>query len=79
MRIFLGACIASLFLCGQAQAEERILDFNSTITVNRDASLDVTENIRVLSEGDKIRHGIYRDFPTRHKDRSGLVSPPNLH
>jgi uncharacterized membrane protein YgcG len=31
--------------------------------------MTVTETIRVVSEGDQIRHGIYRDFPTRYKDR----------
>ena len=33
--------------------------------------LTITEKITVLAEGDKIRRGIYRDFPTRYKDRSG--------
>ena len=31
----------------------------------------VTETIRVISAGDRIRHGIYRDFPTRYNDRLG--------
>jgi len=52
------------------QAGERIISFVSEINVRADASLDVTETIRVMSEGRDIRHGIYRDFPTRY-DRGG--------
>ena len=33
----------------------------------RDGSLDVTETIRVNAEGNQIRRGIYRDFPTRYQ------------
>jgi uncharacterized membrane protein YgcG len=50
---------------------ERILSFDSRITVNNDASMLVTETIRVLSTGEQIRRGIFRDFPTTYKDRAG--------
>jgi hypothetical protein len=50
---------------------ERILAFDSRITVNADASMLVTETIRVLSTGEQIRRGIFRDFPTAYKDRAG--------
>jgi hypothetical protein len=33
--------------------------------------MTVTETIRVKSSGAQIRHGIYRDFPTRYRDRFG--------
>jgi uncharacterized membrane protein YgcG len=33
--------------------------------------MQVTETIRVRAEGNQIRHGIYRDFPTDYKDRYG--------
>ena len=36
-----------------------------------DRSMEVTETITVQSAGEKIQHGIYRDFPTRYKDRLG--------
>ena len=58
----------ALPLAGQT---ERILFFNSQITVNPDASMRVKETIVVQSAGQDIRHGIYRDFPTRYKDRAG--------
>ncbi|MBI4164235.1 MAG: DUF2207 domain-containing protein [Acidobacteria bacterium] len=51
--------------------QERILDFRSEIDVARDGSMDVRETIKVRAEGKQIRHGIYRDFPTRYRDRLG--------
>jgi uncharacterized membrane protein YgcG len=74
MRIFF--CIVSLFLLlpGVLSADtgpERILSFVSDITVHEDASLTVTETIRVESAGSAIIHGIYRDFPTVYRDRFG--------
>jgi uncharacterized membrane protein YgcG len=47
-----------------AQAYERILAFDSTITVRVDGTLEVHEHIVVNAEGQRIRRGIYRDFPT---------------
>jgi uncharacterized membrane protein YgcG len=52
-------------------ADERILDYRSDIRVNADSSLDITETLRVRAEGRDIRRGIYRDFPTRYRDRFG--------
>ncbi|MBI5639929.1 MAG: DUF2207 domain-containing protein [Nitrospirae bacterium] len=54
-----------------AEAVERILLFHSDITVHQDASMTVTETIRVKAEGEKINHGIYRDFPVRYSDLLG--------
>ncbi|HYI40837.1 MAG TPA: DUF2207 domain-containing protein [Allosphingosinicella sp.] len=54
-----------------ASADERILHYLSDVLVQADGSLDVTETIRVRSEGLRIDHGIYRDFPTRYRDRAG--------
>ncbi|HET9701954.1 MAG TPA: DUF2207 domain-containing protein, partial [Burkholderiales bacterium] len=47
-----------------AAAAEVILDYHSDIRVLADASLVVEETIRVRAEGDSIKRGIYRDFPT---------------
>ena len=60
-----------LALALPAPAQERILAYNSEVAVNADGSLDVTETIKVRAEGNDIRRGIYRDFPTRYKDRYG--------
>ena len=54
-----------------ASADERILDFSAGIVVHADASMTVTETITVRSEGDAIRRGIFRDFPTDYTDRLG--------
>ncbi|MGV8940873.1 MAG: DUF2207 domain-containing protein [Lysobacter sp.] len=54
-----------------ATARERILEFDSDITVLADGGLEVVETIRVRAEGEQIRRGIYRDFPTRYRDRAG--------
>ena len=54
-----------------ALAQERILSFNSDIQVDADAGMVVTETIRVRAEGNFIRRGIFRDFPTRYTDRLG--------
>jgi uncharacterized membrane protein YgcG len=54
----------ALLLPGAALAEERILSWRSDVAVRADGALDVTETIRVNAEGDQIRHGIFRDFPT---------------
>jgi hypothetical protein len=54
-----------------APPSERILSFDSRIVVNPDAGMLVTETIQVLSTGDQIRRGIFRDFPTTYKDHAG--------
>ncbi|MFZ3213359.1 MAG: DUF2207 domain-containing protein [Terriglobales bacterium] len=57
--------------CLRAQrVGERILSFHSDINVYGDSSMVVRETI-VVNAGSRIRHGIYRDFPTRYQDRWG--------
>lgn len=53
------------------QSGERISSFDSRIAVNADGTLNVRESITVFAKGRKIRHGIYRDFPTKYKDALG--------
>jgi uncharacterized membrane protein YgcG len=67
---FLLAFVVLLPAPARAQ-EERILDYHSDIEVRANATMIVTETIRVTSTGNRIRHGIYRDFPTRYADRLG--------
>ncbi len=54
-----------------AHADERILRFLSDVQIQKDSSLQVTETIDVRAENDQIKHGIYRDFPTRYRGRQG--------
>jgi uncharacterized membrane protein YgcG len=65
------ALLAALIQPTSANADERILSFDSDLAIQPDGSLDVTENIRVRAEGSSIRRGIYRDFPTHYLDRYG--------
>jgi uncharacterized membrane protein YgcG len=63
--------LAAFALANAAHAQERILSYNSQIEIRTDGSIDVTEEIKVHAEGNQIRRGIYRDFPTRYQDRMG--------
>ena len=45
-----------------AQEHERIISFHTDIVANTDASLTITETIRVYATGDQIKRGIFRDF-----------------
>ncbi|HVF37562.1 MAG TPA: DUF2207 domain-containing protein [Sphingomicrobium sp.] len=71
LRGALAALLLALAWVAPAQAEERILSFLSDVAIQRDGSLLVTETITVRAEGDRIRRGIFREFPTRYKGRSG--------
>src|SRR4029077_17543564 len=63
-------CAALCAISAHAQAE-RILDFHSDIRVQDDGAMQVVETIHVMTAGNQIRHGVYRDFPTRYTDRLG--------
>ena len=52
-------------------AVERVLDFHSSISIEKNGELLVTERIAVQAEGREIRRGIVRDFPTKYRDRAG--------
>jgi hypothetical protein len=58
-------------LPGPLQAQERIRSYDSEVQILADGSVEVTEQITVRAEGRSIRRGIYRDFPTRYRDRYG--------
>jgi hypothetical protein len=68
--LFLMLCAVLCAISAHAQAE-RILDFHSDIRVQDDGAMQVVETIHVMSAGNQIRHGIYRDFPTRYADKLG--------
>jgi uncharacterized membrane protein YgcG len=66
MRCIAGFCVFITLLLGlplSAAAREEILSYHSDIVVAPDASLTVTETIKVNAEGGEIRRGIFRDFP----------------
>lgn len=55
----------------EAHAREAITSFDSQVTILEDASLLVTETLTVIAEGNQIKRGIVRKFPTTYKDRFG--------
>ena len=59
------------FSLAQYEHIERIISFDSEITISEDASMIVIEKIKVYAAGQKIQRGIYRDFPTEYKDDYG--------
>src|SRR4051794_16625987 len=54
-----------------AHAAEKITCFVSDIAVQRNGDLLVTETIAVNAEGDRIKRGILREFPTSYKNSDG--------
>ena len=72
MRFLLGFFLAFTFAAG-AWAEEKIVDYNVLIDVQQDADFIVTEKISVISEGRKIRRGIFRDLPRFKMDEDAKI------
>jgi uncharacterized membrane protein YgcG len=70
-RSFLGTLASLLLAIASAHADERIVAWQSDIRVRSDSTLEVTETLRVRTEGDRIRRGILRDFPTSYVNRRG--------
>lgn len=66
--------IALATLIGAASAQERIQLFVSDVNVQKNGDLDVAETIRIVAEGDQVRHGILRDFPTSYTGPGGVSS-----
>jgi uncharacterized membrane protein YgcG len=67
----IAVALTALVLATPVCAQERIRSYNVEVDVRADGSLDVTERIAVRAEGQQIRRGIFRDFPTRYRDRYG--------
>ena len=76
LRRFLNLCyyffVLAIFLFpDKLFSIERTLEYKSTLEVKVDGTLEVTEEITVISEGRQIKRGIFRDFPTKYKDKTG--------
>lgn len=71
MQSIIASILLYLVLIHTAGAAESILDYHASIDLQEDGQVTVTETIKVKAEGNKIRRGIYRDFPTDYKDRFG--------
>ncbi len=62
--VLLAAAICLAGTPATARADERILAYHADIVVAKDATITVTETIKVRAEGKKIKRGIFRDLPT---------------
>jgi uncharacterized membrane protein YgcG len=54
-----------------AGATERITRFISDVHIQRNGDLEVAETIAVVAEGQIIKRGILRDFPTSYANKDG--------
>ncbi len=70
MKKLVAALLTACMLPGFAA--EEIRSFSSRIEVLSDSDIVVTETIRVTPEGNQIKRGIYRDFPTLYSSSLGL-------
>jgi len=73
-RRFIGAWLAGAFVLLftlPALAAERITSFDATIEVMPSSDIVVEEKIDVISEGNQIRHGIFRSIPLQYRDEHG--------
>ena len=66
---FLFVFLSCLFCLSDAKAnlqKEEVLFYRIDAVLNKDASLDVQETIKVRAQGVDIKRGIYRDFSLKH-------------
>lgn len=66
----LGLCLLLAWVL-PASAEEFISSYHSIVDVAKDGTLTVTEAITGRAEGDRIKRGIFRDFPLYALDKDG--------
>jgi uncharacterized membrane protein YgcG len=69
LRQLLVLTLLALALPGWMQ--ERVHTFHADLTLTSDAVLHVRETITLRATGEKIQHGIYREFATQYRDRRG--------
>ncbi|ANL64608.1 hypothetical protein AMC82_CH00914 [Rhizobium phaseoli] len=72
-RRFFGFCLALLLMLAAPAvfAAEVIDSFASDITLEKSGAMTVTETVTVTAEGNRINHGIFRDFPLYFTDFGG--------
>ena len=70
-RVFFAVLLILALAAPLGAQTERILDFKSTVIVDAEGMLTVSETITVQAAGDQIRRGIVREFPTIYEGRAG--------
>lgn len=76
MKLYIYSII--LIICFNVKASERIINFNSFITVNKDHTISVLEEIEVNVEHSKIKRGIFREIPLKRKLPNGEIQTSAL-
>ena len=70
-----GILSAALLLCLltalPAFAQEYLSNYDVTVRINQDSSLNVTEKIEARVENISIKRGIIRSFPVEYEDKNG--------
>jgi len=79
VRRFAIGLLLLMAMAAPAAAVERIVQFISDVTVERNGDLLVSETIRVEAEGNVIRRGIFRDFPTVYTRADGTRVEVGFH
>ena len=76
VRRILGLCFAWLLVlaAGPSFAAEVINSYVSDISLEKSGAMTVTETITVNAEGDRIKRGIFRDFPLTFRDSAGRTA-----
>jgi len=54
-----------------AQAQERILNFDVKVKIEKSGKINVIENITIYAEGTIFKHGLLRTLPLTRKDKDG--------
>ncbi len=68
---YLIAFFVTLFYVTITFSQERIISYDTHIKVEESGDLLVREDITVQAEGQQIKRGIFRTFPTKYKDKMG--------
>ena len=69
LKFSLSSVVCVLCTFTYATSEERIESYNGLLTLNKDGTINVVEEITVNAEGNNIRRGIYRDFPVIYQSK----------
>jgi len=64
--------IFNLIFSQISHAEEKISNYEVSIYLKDDSTLEIKEVITVNAEGHKIKRGIFRDFPTDYPNANGI-------
>ena len=71
LRIVIGIFILLFISVSNSAAEEVITGYKVDIILQENGALQISEQITVIARNNKIKRGIYRDFPTTYRDRYG--------